>query len=115
MPRENNPLRLFVILIVVAYCLLSILPAEGKEHNHRAVRHHISAVQDTYPAPVGCHIVGAFEDATIVAYCPMVQDGSAVLSHGPDATDAWHPYAYKLPRSMRETVKTLQSYYGIED
>jgi hypothetical protein len=99
----RNALAAVLIAIVAAYLLGSIFAAtDASRSMDRQERQTLKTLErkqtKRYPAPVGCAVVGVYEDGTLMAYC--VDSAIPYLSHGPDSTDAWGPYTGHVPTHM---------------
>lgn len=99
----RNALAAVLIAIVAAYLLGTIFAAvAASPHMDKQERQNLKTLMHKqtkrYPAPVGCAVVGVYEDGTLIAYC--VDSSIPYISHGPDSGDVWHPYTGHVPTRM---------------
>jgi hypothetical protein len=51
----------------------------------------IAIQAERFPPPLGCKVVGGWEDSSIIAYCNYLNN-DWYIAHGPDADDTWQSY-----------------------
>lgn len=81
-------------LAIAALAASLLLPTHAQaQSSDPRIAQVIRAQELRFPAPVGCDVVGGWEDGSIVAYC--IADDSW-LAHGPDSDDEWSTYTGPL-------------------
>lgn len=99
----RNALAAFLIVVATLYLLGSIFAAVAAsphmDHQERQNLKTLERKQERrFPAPLGCAVVGVYEDGTLIAYC--VDSSIPYVSHGPSTEDAWSPYTGHVPSGM---------------
>lgn len=59
-----------------------------------------------FPAPEGCDVVGGWEDASLIAYCPHID---TYITRGPDADDEWDYYDGPLTPQWIDRANALHN------